>query len=525
MPIMHQWILTTLVSTLLLTPGWAQFQQIELLPAQTSFTASELQLERNIPQLEEGPFYTVAILWESSHEQASLEISFQANGVWTPWKPVAEDHHHTLAAPQALSPLLYISNEVSAYRLRSVQPHDFDRIRVDFYNPGYSDQNPSPNVVHSNRDFCPCPQPGFAARLDWCPDGSCPMDPTPFFTEVTHLIVHHSAGVNSSSDWAAVVRSIWNFHVNSNGWDDIGYNWLIDANGVIYQGRGDNWQGAHFCGTNGGTMGVCMLGTYTDILPTPNAQTSLKELLAWKCCQESIDPLDFSFHGSSGLSLFHISGHRDGCATACPGDTFYPTLEAMRDSVHNYINTECSGIAGPTQLAAFTPNGEEVTLSWTDNTNDETGFLIERSPSGQNTFEQVGFVAADVTNFNEDITVDANGLDYRIRSFNNTDTSLYSNVATVTYVNSVYRNKLEGVWDVQPNPAQDQLWVRWEHNYRGSIQWQVIDPLGRVAWQRSSMKQAEEWTGTLFLGDLARGMYFLVLRTEGQTVSKKIILE
>ena len=68
MPKINQWTLTTLVSLLLLTPGWAQFQQVELAPAQTSFTTGELQLARIIPPLEEGPFYTVAVLWESVNE-------------------------------------------------------------------------------------------------------------------------------------------------------------------------------------------------------------------------------------------------------------------------------------------------------------------------------------------------------------------------------------------------------------------------------------------------------------------------
>ena len=84
------------------------------------------------------------------------------------------------------------------------------------------------------------------------------------------MVVHHSAGANEARDWAAVMRSIWVLHVAGNGWNDIGYNFLIDPNGVIYEGRagGDGVIGAHFSGVNTGTMGVSMVGTFSSQAPT-----------------------------------------------------------------------------------------------------------------------------------------------------------------------------------------------------------------------------------------------------------------
>lgn len=527
MPSFQPWMLAVLYTIIGSNLSWAQHQSLELEPQNTQYTTAELLTSRSFPPLEDGPFYTVAVLWETKPESATeLEISFQSTDLtWSEWQLLSPDPHHTFLENRHLSSLLFVPANSAHYRLRAANPEVISRIRVDFYNPGHSDHNPSPAVVNPDRTFCPCPQPAFSGRLDWCPDGTCPIDPTPFFTEVTHLIVHHSAGSNTSSDWAARVRSIWDFHVNSNGWDDIGYNWLIDPNGVIYEGRPDNFQGAHFCGTNGGTMGVCMIGTYSDILPTDEAVNSLKKLLAWKSCQESIDPLDFSFHGSSGLNLFHISGHRDGCATECPGNTFYPTIPDVRDSVQYYIDNECSAVPGPSQLAAFTPNGQEVTLSWVDNAPDEDGFLIERSPGGQNNFVQVGTVGADVITFNESVAVDAVGLDYRIRSFNSTDTSFYSNIATVTYLSSVNTRPTLGEWDLFPIPVQNSLQVKWTHAYTGPLRWMVMDPLGQTAWQRSTQKTSPEWSGTLDLEGLSPGMYFLILQIADQTISHKIIIE
>lgn len=178
-----------------------------------------------------------------------------------------------------------------------------------------------------------CFRPQVEEREDWCPSGNCPVDATPAATTVTHLIVHHSAGVNTASDWSAIVRSIWDFHVNGNGWDDIGYNYLVDPNGVIYVGRGNDVRGAHFCGQNSNTMGTCVLGDFTSTTPTLAAHESLQELLAWKCQRSNIDPEAVTYHAGSNANLIGMAGHRDGCNTSCPGNAFYAIFGNCRQSV------------------------------------------------------------------------------------------------------------------------------------------------------------------------------------------------
>jgi len=187
-------------------------------------------------------------------------------------------------------------------------------------------------------------RPPVVTRTEWgCPEGQGSLG-SPSVTIPTHLIVHHSAGSNTSSDWPAVVRSIYTLHTQTNGWIDVGYNWLIDPNGVIYQGRAwyqntnDNVLGAHFCGTNSKTMGVCVMGTYSSVSPTDAAKTSLVTILAYKADEQNIDPLGQSFHSSSGLTLYNICGHRNGCSTECPGTNLYNQLPQIRDSVYALLN-------------------------------------------------------------------------------------------------------------------------------------------------------------------------------------------
>jgi hypothetical protein len=187
------------------------------------------------------------------------------------------------------------------------------------------------------------PKPPVVARTEWgCPDGQITTHGSLKYETVTHLIVHHTAmGVEApDSDWHELVRSIWKFHVFERGWTDIGYNYLIDPNGMIYEGRsgGDNVVGAHFSGVNDGTMAVALLGDFSLAAPAAEALNSLKEVLAWKCDQCGLDPEGISLHEASQLILNTISGHRDGPkATECPGEALYLSLPAIRAEVKNLL--------------------------------------------------------------------------------------------------------------------------------------------------------------------------------------------
>ena len=183
---------------------------------------------------------------------------------------------------------------------------------------------------------------GVRLRAEWgCPDGEASRVP-PEYTTVTHAVVHHTAGTNEAVDWDAEVRSIWYYHVYTTGWSDIGYYFLIDPNGVIYEGRagGPGVIGAHFSCRNSNTVGIALLGTFMTQAPTAAALHSLELLLAAICSEDHIDPTAIAFHPSSGLNLPTILGHRDGnvpgatCTiTECPGDVLYSMLPAIRSDV------------------------------------------------------------------------------------------------------------------------------------------------------------------------------------------------
>jgi N-acetylmuramoyl-L-alanine amidase/Secretion system C-terminal sorting domain len=203
-----------------------------------------------------------------------------------------------------------------------------------------------------------CDKPAIIAASEWR-KGLTPPKEAPAKTTVKHVIVHHSAGSNTTTNFLEAVRNIYTFHTtpppNGNGWNDVGYNFLITQDGTIFQGRdgqdimeGDNVLGAHFCGKNGGTMGICLLGNYNEVQPSNASIKSLINLAGWKLGKEKL-PVIGQFQHTNGL-LNIVSGHRDGCATECPGNNLYAKLSELRQKIAlvcTYTNAFITAIEAP----------------------------------------------------------------------------------------------------------------------------------------------------------------------------------
>ncbi|MBP3193230.1 N-acetylmuramoyl-L-alanine amidase [Natronogracilivirgula saccharolytica] len=197
----------------------------------------------------------------------------------------------------------------------------------------------------SQDDLVTYPLPEYVDRETWGEEHDLSNTANRTVTDVSHLIVHHSAGETNADDFAAVVRSYWDFHTHGRNWGDIGYNWLVDGNGVIYQGRAfdldgsKDVRGAHFSGFNSYTMGICVIGNYNQQMPTGDALFSLKEMLAWKSSELEIDPLAEAYHYGPDEEIYHISGHRDsGVYTDCPGHQMYDYLPDLRLAVDDLLD-------------------------------------------------------------------------------------------------------------------------------------------------------------------------------------------
>ena len=190
-------------------------------------------------------------------------------------------------------------------------------------------------------------EPPLVTRAEWGADESLRTG-EPTTASVKMAFVHHTAGSNNyaESDAPALVRGIYAYHTTGLGWNDIGYNFLIDRFGTVYEGRaGGSRQGvvgAHVYGFNSGSTGVSLMGTYTSATPTSATLASLERLLAWKLDLHGLDALgsvtmtsgaDDKYSAGDTVSFPVIAGHRDANYTACPGDAFYPQLGAVRTGI------------------------------------------------------------------------------------------------------------------------------------------------------------------------------------------------
>ena len=255
-----------------------------------------------------------------------------------------------------VSKLEFLSEEQAGWLKIVLKPENTDRrdIIIHYHVTGVQPLEPVLQKENpASERACVCPQPPYIPRAVWGQAYNLTDQiyrPPATYTDVSHLIIHHSATSNQSNNWPAVVASIFNYHANTNQWQDIGYNWLIDPEGNLYQGRGggDDVRGAHMCGYNNNTMGVCLLGTFTTADPDPRALRTLEALLSYKSCQKNLDPLGSDSIVSHTGYMKHISGHRDGCApnyTECPGNRLHAFLPVLRENCVAFIQDSCENFS------------------------------------------------------------------------------------------------------------------------------------------------------------------------------------
>jgi hypothetical protein len=191
--------------------------------------------------------------------------------------------------------------------------------------------------------------PLIITRAAWGADEKIRRRKRPAYADtVRFAVVHHTVGSNSygRAQSASIVRGIERYHVLANGWDDIGYNFLVDKYGQIFEGRWGgvdrNVVGAHAQGFNQGSVGVALMGTYESGSITPAARAALIRLLAWRLDVAHVDPLSTFNWRSTGnpkypagrmVTLRTISGHRDTGYTSCPGGRLYGELPSITRAV------------------------------------------------------------------------------------------------------------------------------------------------------------------------------------------------
>ena len=278
-----------------------------------------------------GTFNMVAFHWRGT---AGVRYRVRFTDGWSPWRAADDD---TVGVQHGW----HIGNLDWVGTASAVQTQPAAGVRVYTVWSPVDGSAPQRRLQIANA-------PPIIPRLSWGADESIRRAAPRYAPALKLAFVHHTAGNNNytRAQSAAIVRGIEIYHVKGNGWDDIGYNLLVDKYGQVFEGRyggvDRNVIGAHTLGFNDGTVGVALIGDYTSrTIPAAQA-TALEQLLAWRLDLAHVDPLSLVRFPSGGNSRYPagtpvllraISGHRDAYFTDCPGNAAYAQLPMIAKAV------------------------------------------------------------------------------------------------------------------------------------------------------------------------------------------------
>lgn len=282
----------------------------------------------------------------SSPAIGALEVSVSAGGgEWSAWMALHPDEHGPSASRQ----------DRRFFDLALVPPSRLVRYRAvnragELFVPGdlrfvYIDATAGPTAAdYGDRLIAfEAAAPKIVSRAGWGADERLRFDKKgkeiwePEYYTVEKVIIHHTDTPNTQDPLLAI-RSVYYYHAVTKGWGDIGYNYLVDRNGVTYEGRfgGDNVVGGHAYQYNYGSVGIGVIGSFSTTPDPPAAERAVSQLTAYK--GRFIDPLGKYFFVDKMIP--NVVGHRDVLSTACPGDAFYPRLPTIRQTASTELGSQ-----------------------------------------------------------------------------------------------------------------------------------------------------------------------------------------
>lgn len=216
------------------------------------------------------------------------------------------------------------------------------------------------------REPAAAPRPEIVGRAEWRADESLVREPATYTGRPRAVFVHQTSHPNdyACADVPALLRAVHHDHVEHRGWDDLGYNFLVDRCGTVYEGRAGGVarpvRGAHIKGFNADSTGIGAIGSFGSGSRVPQAMLdAVAALAAWKL-RPGTDPDGqvrlVSTHDASrypkgtAVSLPAVSGHRDGFHTRCPGEELYrrlPEIRAAASALRSTATTAAEREEGP----------------------------------------------------------------------------------------------------------------------------------------------------------------------------------
>jgi len=317
-------------------------------------------------QLETGRFSAAGVTWASQGAPGNIvvQVRVREKGAWTDWqeletseRPDAGSADAAQAGSQtATEP--YSTGSADAVQVRvdssgSVTPQGLTLLTID---PGTSPADGNLSGAPAAQAKATAVEPEIITRAQWGADESMRNCTATYSPTIKVGFVHHTTGSNtySASESAGILRGIYAYHVNGNGWCDVGYNFLVDRYGQIFEGRAGGVDraviGAHTLAFNYNSFAVAAMGTFSTAATPQSMLTSISQVLGWKLDLYGRSPnstQELTSAGGAGarwpagtaITFDAVSGHRDAYATECPGEVLYGQLPNLRTMAASYISS------------------------------------------------------------------------------------------------------------------------------------------------------------------------------------------
>jgi hypothetical protein len=291
----------------------------------------------------------VGASWESGALDVDdvIQIRSRHQGQWGPWQDMAREQGKATSTEPFVAKGTQV--QVRATSADGGSPQ-VDAVVID---PGQSDADTelapaaaaAPDGQRTAGFNDGAARPSIASRQDWGADESIRRG-SPSYGQVQAAVIHHTAGANdyTASSVPSILRGIYAYHVQTNGWNDIGYNILVDRFGRAWEGRAGGLEkavvGAHTLGHNSSTVGVSAIGDYTSRQPSSAMLGAITAVVAWKFSTHGIPATGTVSIG--GTNYNRIFGHRDakGNSTSCPGQSLYTLLPSIRRDVASLMGEQ-----------------------------------------------------------------------------------------------------------------------------------------------------------------------------------------
>jgi hypothetical protein len=365
-------------------------------------------------QISTGEYRMLGVSWRGAGPEADSAVVVSArtrtDGAWTDWfeVPVNIDTGTEPSPNGRFGAEPYWVGDSDGVQVRvdtvgGARPTD---VRADLIEPGTSDADAAITGTWSGSSAAASTnRPPIVTRAQWGADESLRDKRLENNATVKVAFVHHTAGSNnySRSESPAVVRGLYSYYVNTLGYGDMGYNFLVDKYGTIYEGRAGSItkpvRSAATGGFNRDSLSIVALGNFETARATDALVAGIAKVAAYRLSRFFRDPFgrqtlkaevgSSRYSAGEKVSFKVISGHRDAGFTACPGDHLYRRLPDIRRLAARYMG---SSLIGPRVSDHSVPLGHDVDLrvragvmqrqNWTLTVRERCGNEVVRRLSG-----------------------------------------------------------------------------------------------------------------------------------------------